>query len=287
VAGIAARRLRIHGGNEGGVSVKTFLLSLLLLIPADAALPIFLGQNQAAASASTSFNPADYGFTVIHWAKASGLSTGALSSWSDLSGSGNTLSQGTGGNQPTVADDAGGRRYVGFDGTGDFMDTAGDVPAIDGLGAFTAIVVMTIEANTAGVSGGLYNKHFSATDGTFGLGFLTTSSAFRFIHINSGSTRVNTDPATSLTLGTRYIILCVYDGATCSVRINGNLITASASQTGVLKDTAYPLRVGKYDSNPLNCRIYEACFIADDLNSTQQDDAFTKLGAQYGITITP
>lgn len=267
--------------------MKRLLTGLLLTALAfNAVAQHVLPHRRAHFRSAATFNPSDYGYTVVHWAKSASLSTGALSSWTDLSGSGNTLEQATAGNQPTVATDGSGRNYVGFDGSSDFMATAGDVPAMEGLGGFTAIVVGSIDGTSVGPPS-FYNKHFSATDGTWGMGFLGSSTAFRFLMVNSGSTRVNVDPATTFTATTVYIVMCIYDGSNMYVRVNGNLITASAAHTGVTKDTTYPLTVGQYSGGPLNGKLYEVAFIADNLDTTQQDDAFTKLGTQYGITITP
>lgn len=207
------------------------------------------------------------------WYKADSLSLSnndPVSSWSDSSANGYTLSQGTSGNRPLFKTSGiNGLGAVLFDGTDDYM--ASSLPMNSEPRTFFAVVSMTADGNYAHVIGA------SASNGQ---DWFTDAASRRMWFGQSGGTLMGTTASTALTVGTAALIELTYatNGA-YAYYLNG---TADGSGTTDVAWTASTAEVSRssfgwpgYIGEVL---IYDAL-----LSSTDRQNVESWLGYKWGL----
>jgi hypothetical protein len=187
----------------------------------------------------------------------------------DKSGNGNHLTQATAANQPTLQQDAGGRYYLDFDGTNDFMDSAG--PAT------------MAQANV--VAGAVWFDGLSAQHVFDGIGaaarnaILIDAAGNPLLYAGAGPFA----GGAALAINTPYVIEGEFNGASSVMRINGTAgSTVNAGAQGLDR-----FRVGAFASGTahLNGRVYslivrDTAFSASERSNVQNHQK-TKSGASF------
>lgn len=227
------------------------------------------------------FSPLD--LSPALWLDASDTSTitssgspAKVSQWNDKSGNARNVTQGTALAQPTTgASTLNAKNVIDFDGTTDFMDTAGLtlvgrqwhlIVAVTGSNALTPIV-----SNSGG-----------------------TTEAVVFINTAStppnrwGAYRAGTAPnffqstTTSSAATTAYIVTCDFNGASSTLRVNG----AQAASGTVGTNNTNAIRLGR---NPATSyaggKLAEVVIVSGALTAQQVSDWEAYASAKWGITL--
>ena len=239
-----------------------------------------------AGAAPPAFAPDDIsGLEVWYDADAiTGLSdTDPVTSWSDGSANGRTLTQGTANRQPAyVASAKNGKPGVDFDGS-DYLATAAfALPITD---AYTAFVVGYIDSAASPLGNTPYNWLSVNTNR------LLTHMAY-----NNGSTYIDCGDAAS---GGRYsfttpasvvgnwnITRITRDGANSAYVENGTTLGSTTGLTDALDTGSASLYVGSTGSSGFfDGRICELILYNRALTASEIDDVETYLAAKYAITV--
>ena len=137
-----------------------------------------------------------------------------------------------------------GRNVLTFDGN-DLID-AGTFTDIEGASALTVEAWVEATDFTQAIPVG---KHYGSTDGSFYLAYINSNS-IRFTVINSSNVRVDHTVTLEAGLDTNWHHFAgVYDGSTMRIYFDGNQIGDISTQTGTIKASGRPLRIGNY-ANP-------------------------------------
>ena len=229
----------------------------------------------------------------VMWLKADDLSASPVSTWSDQSGNGNDVTQGTGSAQPAWVDgEINGLPVVRFDGTDDFLDGPASNALIgNGQEDLTTFVVY----NTSGTSQ-QYISSIKRSTGSNSLlslevnydgsgtnsgyaGFLTQNEA------NSAFSRIN--DAGPWNDDNPLLMTAWVDELNRELFING---TSEASDTDGMFDASGNtgvFTIGSFDGTTLDFEgdIAEYVIYTAALNSAQRIIVENYLAAKYGLTI--
>jgi hypothetical protein len=166
-----------------------------------------------------SFAPTDISGLKL-WLKAdqiSGSDGDAVGTWSDQSGNGYNLTQGTAANKPTLKTNIkNGRSIVRFDGTNDYMDGT-TITNIMSTTTLSAYIVVNVKAYTTNTANG-YDNDTIFTETTGGnLSLYTRSTGVTGIEVYDGAQK----QATKTTVAdTWYVIHIRRDSGTTYISVN-------------------------------------------------------------------
>lgn len=169
---------------------------------------------------SAKFTPLLY--RPFAWYDATTIATGAVSSWTDLSGNGFHATQGTGAAQPTcTANTLNGKNTLVFDG-GNFLVCSSRLYSITNSSNTIFAIVQTSLGTTQ-------QRIINGTEGgssRYTLSFETTVGRSSFLSNSASSTAVTNDTATK-TNATIYTAFRT--GTTLSLSVNGGAATTNSS----------------------------------------------------------
>ena len=200
------------------------------------------------------------------------------SSWADQSGQGNTVTQGTGGQQPS-ATTVSGFAAVNFDGTDDRMASSADVNTVITASAYTLFAVVYIDAIDSADAVGIHNDGiFTAQNGVFGLCLKNTPAALAG-HFTGSFTQDTKTVAT----GAITLVGCRYDGTKIYTSVDGAESAGTAS--GNIASLSGVFEVGRAGQGPAYFDGKLLRFIAYNVNLSAPNvaTAIAALKTQYGI----
>ncbi len=229
----------------------------------------------------------------VMWLRADDLSASPVSTWSDQSGNGNDVTQGTGASQPTSVDgQINGMPIVRFDGADDFLDGPASNALIgDGQEDLTTLIV--------------YNTNSTARQYISSIKRLTTAASLLSLEINYDGTGDNAGYTGFLTQDeantgfsrivdagpwnddTPVLMTAWVDDLNRELFING---TSEASDTDGMFDASGNTAVftlGSFDGTQLDFDgdIAEYMIFTAALNSAQRIIIENYLAAKYDLTI--
>ena len=169
---------------------------------------------------------------------------GTGTTWTDLSGNGNT---GTLVNVPTYNSEAGGSLV--FDGVDDYID-CGNNSSLSSIGGTTNITVSAWVYHTAYGGGGQPYSVITVKGNPWTWLMENPSNTFRF-RITAGGADVNVGDTSTHLLNTWYNVVGTYDGSNIRIYVNGVLKNTQA-QTGTLATNAVTAKIGTFQGTNYN-----------------------------------
>jgi len=204
---------------------------------------------------------------VVSWWRAQDEPTGVMSSWTDLSGNGNHLTQATAAKKPiNTASQINGKAAVIFDGVDDFLQATFTLnqPTEVWL-VFKQISWTSIDRVFDGAPGiNTMSLEQQTASGTVGLRCPTQSVT-------------NSDA----TVGAFSVAQCLFDGASSTLTIdNGTTATGNpgTNNAGGFTLGAYGSGTGRYG----NVAIADIFILSAASAAAEKTDIYTYLNAQYG-----
>lgn len=208
------------------------------------------------------------------WKSDAGVTgTTSVSGWSDQSGSGNDLSQGTTNRQPALYEDIlNGYPVVGLkaaSGSQARMITGSVFPFVDG-----ATVIMVASQNNTGGNADFDGTFCEYTQGS--VVFRDSSSDNVYLTINSDSGAY----LSSLTNGTFYTIALTTDGVDITPYLNGVAGSGSSSELTVTQQPFYIFQ-NHLNANTGNKRFAEIIVYTRVLSGSELTQVFSYLQSKY------
>ena len=203
--------------------------------------------------------------------------SGSGTTWSDLSGNGNT---GTLTNGPTYSSANGGS--IVFDGVDDFVTTANTT--ISGSQTFSVWAMVTGGASLHGI----LTQHNYASTANFGINQIGNKLAPSIGYTNN--TREYADKITNFTITNNIIFnaVLVYNSSENKIYwyINGQL-DSSYTLSATPKSTNYPICLGRWDGGYgdyyFNGRVYSGNIHNRALTATEVSQNFNATRGRYGV----
>lgn len=197
---------------------------------------------------SSTFSPMDLGASLLAWWKADSLALSngaAVTSWSDSSGNGRTLTQATGANQPVFnTAQVNGLPVVTFDGTNDYLATAAFASPTSGASVF--VVQKLTGANQYRTA--LCHAAAATWVSPFARVLLRVSDAgagngWQWIVQDAGLGANNVFDPSAATAAAWQIVEGHYDQANQDLVVAGSTV-ATQARTGALTSSTQPVFVG-------------------------------------------
>lgn len=210
---------------------------------------------------------------VILWLRADqgiAVATG-VSSWADLSGNGNNVTQGTGANQPTlVAASAalGGMPALSFNGTSNRL-----INAAFATGANQPFTLMLVTANDA-AAGTLFWVDFGGAGGESALLFNSTGWAGF-----SGSFITSTNTSTAAKA-----FAYVANGASSALYINSSTVPVKAANAGTNPLLSITIGCASGGLDFESGLLAEVVLFSRALNAPQRGQMFAYFSSRYGFS---
>lgn len=236
--------------------------------------------NGRAVALIASFTPPDIAGNTL-WLRADlgiTLNGGVVETWSDQSGAGNHVTQGTAANRPaySAAGGANGRAMLSFDGTNDALVKA----------SFTAALHYTAFAVFRSTGGAFPQGAFNcdATPRVFQLRYGSAVLAEAIAFDSGGSAFTDNQAATASDWN---VVEMVRDATTVQVFVNGTS-GGSTGTTGTPASGTPNLVVGAAAglSDVLTGDLSECIYYNTALSSSQRSQVRRYLGTRYGITVS-
>ena len=222
---------------------------------------------------------------LFAWFKGDlGLSAGTVSSWPDVSGSGNTITQTVSGNRPTCSTGVlNGLPVVGFNGTSDYLQFPSIAQSFTGG---TSIFIVTEAASlTAGKT--FFSFGTSTSSNTKAItGYLNGSGVIAYQVFSTTSPSVQT-PSSTITTGTYGLLEMVQDTTnTGYIYVNG---TQKATNTLVaIPNVAWPygyLGIAQAGNGQYSGNIAEALIYNRPVTATERASIESYLMGRYGLLV--
>lgn len=203
----------------------------------------------------------------------------------DKSGRGNHATQSNASQQPILLQDAGGRYYLYFDGTDDFLVTGTITPGTDKVQVFAGVRKLSDAAQ-----GILLETGYNVVDG--GISWILPSSAatpgYRFT--TRGTATSNAIVSTGYAAPITNVLTGLGDiaGDSAILRTNATQAASSTSDQGTGDYLAYPLYIGRRGgtSLPFNGRIYQLiCRFGSNLTAAQIEAVERWVASKTGVVI--
>lgn len=215
---------------------------------------------------------------LVAWYRASDLTAGAVASWADASGNGNSATQATSADQPIcTANVVNGQNVVRFDGTGDELQTASFAQAAQGTlyVVFSPRALMVAFARCVEI-GANTNIEFGNGSG------ISTVDAY---YQPGGGLGIS---SSDLMLDAFYIASFIVgpDSSPASAYLNGALIASST--TGAMSTAIQPVTIGNFGGGGSffwNGDIAEIFIYSQPHDSTDQNTVQKYLSNKFGIAI--
>lgn len=226
----------------------------------------------------------------VLWLDASslGLSNGAnVTSWTDLSGNGNDLTQQGADPVPIFAVDAFGTGLdaVRFDGTERYLRIV-DNATLDGFtGGVSIITVVNFSTVDNSPRGILSKRNSSSSEQAYSI-FTWTGSVQNFDTYVTSNNRLAS--GTALSASTDYILSSVYDGTNQYISVSGAAPSTQAV-SGSVADASSDLILGALNNNYgtyFDGDLAEVIIYGDGLTQAQRIVIENYLADKYSITIT-
>ena len=200
---------------------------------------------------------------------------GSGTTWTDLSGNGNT---GTLTNGPTYNSANGGS--IAFDGSNDYVNFPGTASGILDFGTGNFSLCCWIKPGS-GISGdGIINKR----SGSRGYRLdIYSSQGIRMLVVGDAGVVVATNQI--YTVGTWYYVVGVAENNTLKLYINSILQTQTATYSGTLSNSSV-LEIGRMDANnaySLDASVAQASIYNRALSAAEVSQNFNALRGRYGI----
>ena len=178
--------------------------------------------------------------------------------WLDKSGRGNHFTQSSTSNAPILQQDAGGRYFLLFDGTDDWLQSGTITPGTDKVQVFAGVRKLSDVA-----AGTVVESSIIATgnQGAFFLRSPQALSSATHSFLSGGSIYSTTISPTSFPAPITNVLTGLGDisGDSAILRVNGTQAASSATDQGTGNYLAYPHYIGRRagTSLPFNGRIYQ------------------------------
>ena len=207
---------------------------------------------------------------------------GTGTSWTDLSGNGNT---GTLTNGPTYGG-SGSSGYIDFDGTNDYVDIANS----SSLNPTTGITLLAWYKMDALVSNqNIISKGFTSVASPFiQYSFkMFDNSPFNTPQFNLalGGSLVQLNGATTMSTATWYLVACTYDKSSMKIYVNNVQDSNTNSQTADISTYSTSLSIARWptgNSQFLNGQVAMTLIYNRALSSTEVGDIWNATKSRYG-----
>jgi hypothetical protein len=201
------------------------------------------------------------------------LNGSTVSAWTDQSGAGNNVSQGTGSQQPTfVAADAsfGGRPSLSFASASVQCLLDASFPGV--AQPWTMVTAFSSDHSAAGWSA-------SGNTSTGGGVFVTTTST----GLSAGTQVLSANAVT-----TPQIVAGVANGASSALYINNSQVAAATGNAGssAITTTFVVAALNAAGAQALNGKVANVLLYSGALTTAQLKTLFAYLGARYGIAVS-
>lgn len=235
------------------------------------------------------------------WLKAdAGTSTttngSPISSWSDVSGNGNTVSQGTANQQPLFQTSVmNGNPAILFDnnngsGQNDYLSGA-DSPVLDNSDGFSLFTVVRALHNNNNARSIVSKRTNVGVNQAYML-FLYNNNRLT-LDVVTNNNRFDSNP-TSIASGSNYILTGTFDGTLASSQrsklYSGQTLLATGTETSTtMPDYNSPLIIGAThvgDPRPFDGYISEIIYFRRILNSTEKIIVDNYLSSKYNISLS-
>lgn len=218
------------------------------------------------------------------WGDATQDSTGAVSSWTDRSGSGNSPTQGTGANQPVnTASTINSQNALIFDGTNDNLQFASTTLVQAPITIFAVGKNTNTSATYVGKSSGATNGNIRLATGSSGVVRLTIN--------DSTGVSINLDWTTN-TISTNMIAVgqvSGVDGESIKLAVNSTTLSSSSSTQSGFSNNTLTSRIGSNSSGTstfLAGNIGELLIYKRALTQAEISQIMTFLSYKWGITLS-
>lgn len=226
----------------------------------------------------------------VLWLDASslGLSNGAnVTTWTDLSGNSNDLTQQGADPVPTFAVDAFGTGLdaVRFDGTERYLRIV-DNASLDGFTGGVSIITVVNFSTVDDSPRGIISKRTSSSSEEAYSIFTWTGSVLNFDVRTTDDNRLG--DATTLSASTNYILSSIYDRTLQYISIDGSA-PSTRSETGAVNDATSDLIIGALNNNYgtyFDGDIAEVIIYGDGLTQAERVVIENYLADKYSITIS-
>ena len=231
------------------------------------------------------FNPLTSISGCLCWLDATQLALGAVASWTDLSGNGNTPTQGTGANQPTnTASTYNGLNAVVFNGTTTNLvfssSTFWSLP-------MTAFIVGYLNPST---SAQIMPKASGSTNGNTVM--VTGSNGNPRLQIRDAVQNNSVDFSPALIAGNQFIFgasCAATDGSALNIFVNTNTPVTSGTTLSGYVNNSVAMRLGSNSSGSasyLDGYIGEVLIYNSVLSADQRAQVNGYLSAKWGVAVT-
>jgi hypothetical protein len=208
---------------------------------------------------------------------------GSGTSWTDLSGNGNT---GTLTNGPTYGGSGTGG-YIDFDGTNDYVDIANS----SSLNPTTGITLLAWYKMDSPLTSNqnIISKGYTAVSAPFiQYSFkMFDNSPFNTPQFNLalGGNLIQLNGATTMTTATWYLVACTYDKSSMKIYVNNVQDANTNSQTANLSTYSTSLSIARWptgNSQFLNGQVAMTLIYNRALSSTEVGDIWNATKSRYG-----